>query len=172
MRSRTISMGVVVVLAVCSTLYADSSNPFQGKHPIKLGPAADVSTSAVARQVLRRNIQQLGYSTRALAFDIDPAECAVYPAPEGYEYLKVNDLKPTGRPGEPELPMKSFVVELDKADHVYGVEIAKDACQRDQHGRKATRLLQVRDRSGHFGECLESPCGRCKRVGILDRPRR
>jgi len=172
MRSRTILIAVVLVLAFCSALYSDSGNPFQGKRPVKLGPAADVSTSAVTRQVLKGNMHQLAHETRALAFEIDPAACAVYPAPEGYEYLKVNDLKPTGRPGEPELPMKTLVVEVDRADHVYGVEIAKDACQRDQHGRKATRLLQVRDRSGHFGECLESPCGRCKRVGILDRPRR
>lgn len=172
MRSRAISIAAVLLLACGSAIYSDPSNPFQGKRPIKLGPAADVSTSAVTRQVLRGNIQQLGPSKRMLAFEIDPAECAVYPAPEGYEYLKVNDLKPTGRPGEPELPMKTLVVELDRADHVYGIEIAKDACQRDQHGRRAIRLLQVRDRSGHFGECLESPCGRCKRVGILDRPRR
>ena len=115
MRSRAISVAVVLVLAVCSVLYADSSNAFQGKRPIRLGPAVDVSASPVTRQALRRNIQQLGPSTRALAFEIDPAACAVYPAPEGYEYLKVNELKPTGRPGEPELPMKTFVVELDKA---------------------------------------------------------
>jgi len=124
MRFRVISIAVVLVLACGSALYSDPSNPLQGKRPVKLGPAADVSASPVTRQVLRGNIQQLGPSTRTLAFEIDPAACAVYPAPEGYEYLKVNELKPTGRPGEPELPMKTFVVELDKAEHVYGVEIS------------------------------------------------
>jgi hypothetical protein len=124
MRSRTILIAVVLVLAFCSALYSDSGNPFQGKRPVKLGPAADVSTSAVTRQVLKGNMHQLAHETRALAFEIDPAQCAVYPAPEGYEYLKVNDLKPAGRPGEPQLPMQTFVVELDRADHVYGVEFA------------------------------------------------
>src|SRR5512135_2233311 len=97
MRFRVISIAVVLVLACGSALYSDPSNPLQGKRPVKLGPAADVSTSAVTRQVLKGNMQQLGPSTRTLAFEIDPAACAVYPAPEGYEYLKVNDLKPTAR---------------------------------------------------------------------------
>jgi hypothetical protein len=124
MRFRVISIAVVLVLACGSALYSDPSNPLQGKRPVKLGPAADVDTSAVTRQVLRGNMQKLAHETKTLVFEIDPAECAVYPAPDGYEYLKVNDLKPSGRPGEPELPMKTFVVELDKADHVYGVEVS------------------------------------------------
>lgn len=123
MKSRTISIAIVLLVS-CLALQADSADRFQGKRPVKLGAAADVSTSTVTRQVLHGNMQHVAHETRALAFQIDPAECAVYPAPEGYEYLKVSDLKPTGRPGEPELPMKTFVVELDKAEHVYGVEIS------------------------------------------------
>jgi len=67
------------------------------------------------------------YSVVTIRYEIDAAECSIHAVPDarGYVYLKVADLKPCTKPGEPQLPMKTFVIKLPKDAEVTGAEIVQ-----------------------------------------------
>ena len=65
------------------------------------------------------------YSVETIRFEIDAAKCSIHTVPDaqGYVYLKVADLKPCTKPGEPQLPMKTFIIKLPKNAEVLGAEM-------------------------------------------------
>ena len=69
------------------------------------------------------DLQAVPVESRTVTFRIDPQRCLLSAAPEGHQYLQLEDLKPTGRPGEPQLPMKTLTVTLERDAEVYGVEV-------------------------------------------------
>ncbi len=103
--------------------FAESGGAPRDKATVQLSSAADLARLDVIKKDLKVDLREVTYQTETLQFQIDPLRCFVYAAPDGYEYLKVGGLKPATKPGEPQLPMKTFVVELDKEAQVYGVEI-------------------------------------------------
>ena len=69
------------------------------------------------------NAQTVGVRFKTLSFTVKPSDCFIYAAPEGFEYLAVKDLQPGTQQGEPQVPMKTFLVVLDKDAEVCGVEV-------------------------------------------------
>lgn len=60
----------------------------------------------------------------SIKYKIDPSNCGLYPAPlPGYTYLDIDGLPPEGRPGEPKLPLKSFVIALPLGSEVKGIRV-------------------------------------------------
>ena len=106
-----------------SQTFAGSEGTPQGKPTVQLSSTTDLARLDVIKKELKVDLREVTYQTETLKFQIDPSSCFVYPAPDGYEYLEVGGLKPATKPGEPQLPMKTFIVELDKDAQVYGVEV-------------------------------------------------
>jgi hypothetical protein len=67
------------------------------------------------------------YGVKTIRYEIDAAECSIHPVPDaqGYVYLKIADLKPCTKPGEPQLPMKTFVINLPRNAEIIGAEIVQ-----------------------------------------------
>lgn len=59
---------------------------------------------------------------KILKFHVNASECSIHPMFGAYVYVKVGDLQPYTAPGEPQLPMKTFVVRLSKNADVEGVK--------------------------------------------------
>ncbi len=60
--------------------------------------------------------------TKELDFSLDTSDCKLYKI-KNFDYVKVSDLKPSTAPGEPQLPMKTFVVKLPLNSTVSDVNI-------------------------------------------------
>lgn len=54
---------------------------------------------------------------KTISASISPLECSIHAIGQ-YDYLQVGDLEPSTSPGEPQLPMKTFVVRLPKDSEV------------------------------------------------------
>lgn len=66
-------------------------------------------------------------NTKTLHFSVDTGKASLHRMSK-YDYVKVEDLKPYGsKPGEPQLPFKSFVVNLPVKSKVLGVEVSNVA---------------------------------------------
>jgi len=110
----------VSVGSVLATVTADSP---AGQRVVELGPPINLADMAVTKQAGPMKLPAGNVSTNSLTFQVDEKNCFIYPAPEGYDYLAVEDLEPFTQRAEPQLPMKTFVVQLDKDAEVYGVEV-------------------------------------------------
>ncbi len=64
--------------------------------------------------------------TKELNFSLDTSDCKLYKI-KNFDYVKVSDLKPSTAPGEPQLPMKTFVVKLPLNSTVSDVNIVSDS---------------------------------------------
>ena len=118
------SLAIVVFLSgILQTGPLEFAYASQGKQPVILRSFVNLFRLDVSRSSFGKQFQKEAVEAKTLSFEIDPSECFLYLAPEGYDYLRVSDLKPVGKAGEPLLPMKTFVVELGKDDQVYGVEV-------------------------------------------------
>lgn len=60
--------------------------------------------------------------TKEIKFSINPESCKLYKIKK-WDYVKVADLKPATAPGEPQLPMKTFVIKLPLNAKVNDVKI-------------------------------------------------
>lgn len=72
-----------------------------------------------------KGIERVEYpdkKVKALNFHVNASECSIHPVFGAYVYVKVGDLQPYTAPGEPQLPMKTFVVRLSKNADVQGVK--------------------------------------------------
>ncbi len=107
-----------------SVLAVDQS-PSQDRRLLLVGPKKDVVSLAVKKDVWSVDPKPVTVRTTTLTFSVNPSGCFIYPAPEGFDYLAVEDLEPFAQTwsGEPQLPMKTFIVRLDRNAEVYGVEV-------------------------------------------------
>jgi len=113
----------VLLCAVCflGDLSAAAPDQSAGGKKITLSAKADLSALDVAKTSGTKSAAP----GESLTFHLDPAEILAFPSEEGYDYLSVGDLAPTGKPGEPQLPMKTYVIALEKGTEVKGVEVVK-----------------------------------------------
>ncbi|MDI6811110.1 MAG: C25 family cysteine peptidase, partial [archaeon] len=89
---------------------------------INFGEAEDISNKLNVEGILKT---PLHYEAKTITFNV--TECTIYPK-DGYVYLKIDDLKPCTKPGEPQLPMKTFVVKLPKNAEVLEVKVISGKC--------------------------------------------
>jgi len=124
------SVGPVHLLAILSwplldqppTRAADpGSSP--DRRPVVFGPAKDLAELPVVKRCFSDGPMPAEVRTQTLTFQQEESGCFVYPAPEGFDYLAVGELQPGTEPGQPQLPMKTFVLTLDRQAEVYGVEV-------------------------------------------------
>ena len=87
------------------------------------GPKQDLAILPVKQDCLSVDPKTARVRTTTLTFRVNPSGCFIYPAPEGFDYLAVEDLEPFGQPAVPQLPMKTFIVRLDKDAEVFGAEV-------------------------------------------------
>jgi len=113
-------LGLIICVSFPVAGYPGTS---YGNQPVAFRSFINLFHLDVSRSSLKGEFQKEAVETKILRFKVDPSECFLYPAPERYDYLKVADLKPAAKTGAPQLPMKTFVVELDKGAEVYGVEV-------------------------------------------------
>lgn len=106
--------------SVLATVTADSP---AWQRAVELGPPINLADLAVTKQAGSMKLPATNVSTNSLTFQVDEKSCFIYAAPGGFDYLAVEDLEPFTQRAEPQLPMKTFVVRLDKDAEVYGVEV-------------------------------------------------
>ena len=122
--SRVCLLAVVCVL-LSSHPPADAADrgSAQDRRAVVFGPPKELAQLGVTKDCLSVNAKTVGVRSKTLTFTIKVSDCFIYAAPEGFEYLAVKDLHPLTKSGEPQLPVKTFIVELDKDAEVYGVEV-------------------------------------------------
>lgn len=123
--ARRLSLTFVVGLHVtaASVLLAATAGSSREQRTVELGPPANLADLAVRKQAGSMKLPAANVSTNSLTFEVDEKNCFIYPAPEGFDYLAVEDLEPFTHWGQPQLPMKTFIVRLDRNVEVYGVEV-------------------------------------------------
>jgi len=124
------SAGQVCLLAVLwfllpnpPSLYGADSNPTQVRRAVVFGPPKELAELAVTKDCRSVASETANVRTTTLTFSVNPSGCFIYPAPEGFDYLAVEHLEPFTQKDEPQLPMKTFLVRLDRNAEVYGVEV-------------------------------------------------
>ena len=63
------------------------------------------------------------YDTKTIRIKIEASECSIHVV-DAYEYIKVGELKPFTRPGEPQLPMKTHTIKLPENADIIGVAMS------------------------------------------------
>jgi hypothetical protein len=123
---RVCLLGFVCVL-LSSHPPADAADrgPAQDRRAVVFGPPKELTELAVTKVSGSVGSETGNVRTKTLTFNVSPSGCFIYPAPEGFDYLAVEDLEPFTQAwsGEPQLPMKTFIVRLDRNAEVYGVEV-------------------------------------------------
>ena len=91
--------------------------------PLSFGSPENLSALNIAK--LTGTVPSEEYDVKTISYEIDAAECTIHPVPDaqGYVYLKIGNLKPCTKPGEPQLPMKTFVIKLPRNAEVIGAEM-------------------------------------------------
>ncbi|HEX67476.1 MAG TPA: hypothetical protein ENG13_00205, partial [bacterium] len=104
-------------------LFAGSCIYSQNQTKLIFGPAVsglkgtNISTSEF-REVRAPGEEKL----EILSFKLNLEEVSLHKA-GGYDYVKIGNLRPLARPGEPHLPAKVFVVTLPKNTEILGVDV-------------------------------------------------
>jgi len=118
---------VVLSFLLANHLAADGADRgrSQDRRAVLFGPPKELAELAVTKECRSVGFETANVRTKTLSFSVNPSACFIYPAPEGLDYLAVEDLEPFTQTwsGEPQLPMKTFVVRLDSSAEVYGVEV-------------------------------------------------
>jgi len=57
--------------------------------------------------------------TKKVSFS--PSDCEIHPRGKGFVYLDINGLEPYGSPGEPMIPMKTFIFEIPKNSEIVNI---------------------------------------------------
>ena len=73
---------------------------------------------------LSREHPEMEHVVETISVSIPLSECSVHGIDQ-YDCLQVGNLKPYTRPGEPQLPMKTFVIRLPQNSEVLQVSVAK-----------------------------------------------
>ena len=119
---------MAVLIAVAAVMLAASI--FIALVPVACIAASDASPCfGHARDISGMGITEVygavpsgEYDVKTVKFGISPEECSIHPV-DGFVYLKVGDLTPYTKPGEPQLPMKTFVIKLPMNAEVIGAEM-------------------------------------------------
>ena len=106
---------VVVGMVTAQPVFADSE-------AVSFGSIKGISELAVVRIAPIDISLDRPYETKTLAFNVNMEDCSLHQMGD-WMYLKIGDLKTFTEPGEPQLPMKTFVVKLPKSANVLGVEV-------------------------------------------------
>ena len=121
--SLTFVVGMEVTIASVLLAATPPSSPKQ--RAVELGPPSNLADLVVIKQTASMKLPATNVTTNSLSFQVDEKNCFIYPAPEGFDYLAVADLEPFTYSGQPQLPMKTFIVQLEKNVEVYGVEVVE-----------------------------------------------
>ncbi len=119
---------VVVLVAFLSILafVAAASSGSAAEGPSTSAPcfgmAKDVSEIDPGIRYVGVPVPRSDCNVETIQFSISPEECSIHQM-DGFVYLKVGDLKPYAKPGEPLLPMKTVVMKLPCDAEVIGAEM-------------------------------------------------
>ncbi len=102
-----------------------ASSALDDRRPVVLEPAQDLSALAAKKDFWNRKTPEVGLRSITLDYSVEPSECFVYAVPDRFEYLALKDLRPCTQPGEPQISMKTFVLELERDAEVCGVEVTE-----------------------------------------------
>lgn len=102
-----------------------ASSVLDDRRAVTLGPAQELPALDVKKDFGRTKAPEVDLRSITLDFTVEPSECFVYPVPDRFEYLAVKDLHPCTQEGEPQVPMKTFVLELERDAEVCGVEVTE-----------------------------------------------
>ena len=101
----------------------DYPGPAQNRRPVVFGPPRELTELAVTKDCGSVGSKTADVHTTTLTFNVNLSGCFIYPAPDGFDYLAVEDLEPFTERYAPQLPMKTFIVSLDKNAEVHGAEV-------------------------------------------------
>ena len=91
---------VCLLLVVCVLLSshppADAADrgPAQDRRAVVFGPPKELAELAVTKDCRSVGSETAKVHTTTLTFSVNPSGCFIYPAPEGFDYLAVEDLEP------------------------------------------------------------------------------
>jgi Peptidase family C25 len=120
----------VCVLAVLGFLLANYAaddgadrGPARDRRAVVFGPPKELTELAVTKDCGSVGSKTANVHTETLTFNVNPSACFIYPAPDGFDYVAVEDLEPFTERYAPQLPMKTFIVSLDRNAEVSGAEV-------------------------------------------------
>jgi hypothetical protein len=102
-----------------------ASGVLDDRRAVVLGPAQDLPALEVKKDFGSTKAPAVDLRSITLSFTVEPSECFVYAVPDRFEYLAVKDLQPCTQQGEPQVPMKTFVLVLERDAEVCGVEVTE-----------------------------------------------
>jgi hypothetical protein len=120
-------INAIFVFALVFAVFVSASGVASAvpNNPLFFGSPENLSALNIAKVTGTSPSEEYGVKT--IRYEIDAAECSIHTVPDaqGYVYLKIADLKPCTKPGEPQLPMKTFVIKLPRDAEVIGAEIVQ-----------------------------------------------
>lgn len=124
----SLSICVVFVLSVfaCSHILADSvfkKELFFGPVITGLEGTGLIPLKTENRTATLKRTAPVSGQTKTIHFTLDISQTSLKTV-KGKDYVKVEDLKPYGNPGQPQLPFKSFIITLPKNSEVSGVTVS------------------------------------------------
>ncbi|MHC1766597.1 MAG: C25 family cysteine peptidase [Verrucomicrobiia bacterium] len=132
-RCAGLGWGLLITLILAGQSRAVSaSDVLDDRRAVVLGPAQELPALEVKMDFGGKKAPDIDLRSITLDFTVEPSECFVYAVPDRFEYLAVKDLRPCTQEGEPQVPMKTFVLELERDSEVCGVEVAEGSFARVQ----------------------------------------
>ncbi|MCK4415645.1 MAG: right-handed parallel beta-helix repeat-containing protein [Thermoplasmatales archaeon] len=97
--------------------------------PLLFGPSQVASNLAIEGIIEDKVLSYSKDEVKTKEFHFDPSQCIIHQINQKQVYLEIEELKPFGSPGDPMLPMKTFVIEIPKNSEVLGVGITDGYCK-------------------------------------------
>ncbi|UCD13969.1 MAG: right-handed parallel beta-helix repeat-containing protein [Thermoplasmatales archaeon] len=103
-----------------SSLEDDFSHNFQ---PLVFGSRQAASNIDIEGILDEGKMSDYEDKVKTIEFHFDPSHCVLHQIDQRQVYLEIERLKPFGSPGDPMLPMKTYVIELPKHSEILEVGI-------------------------------------------------
>jgi hypothetical protein len=106
------SLSILLVAILLGSIFV---LPINADSKLSFGEACDITTleiEGILKPSEKKSVS--GLKTEKVEFHVDTSKCDIYPMSDEFVYLKIGDLKPCTAPGEPQLPMETFVIKLQK----------------------------------------------------------
>lgn len=139
MRRKKIAIGLVLILlfTITSSMSTNATtkkieaenlsiveNDFSHNiQPIFFGARQAASNLDIKGILDEEKISSYTDKVKTIEFHFDPSHCVLHQNDQRQVYLEIEGLKPFGSPGDPMLPMKTYIIEIPKHSEILDVGI-------------------------------------------------
>lgn len=127
--------GDIAQLLISKGSDTDISVNKKGKR-VDFSSLEQLSSLDIKREDVDGELNDQDFIKMELRFELNPLDITIHSAPKGSEYINIKGLSTLTEQGVPCLPMKTFVVKLERQSSVQGIEISEGTI--GHVGRKIT----------------------------------